>query len=76
MHQAGGPDSRRETTQGAFHFFSFLRHIFSIDSLVTDRVTETALARVDSLLTGQFEDWFIRKGSHLAEGIEGDGTPW
>ena len=49
---------------------------FSMDSLVADGVTETDPARVDSLLTGHFDDWFHRKGLHLAQGIEGDGTPW
>lgn len=47
-----------------------------MDSLVTAGVTETDPVRVNSLLTGHFEDWFTRKVSHLAEGIEGDGAPW
>ena len=47
---------------------------FSMNSLVIEGVTETAPVRVDSLLTAHFEDWFMRKDSHLAEGIKGDGT--
>ena len=44
---------------------------FAMDSLVADGVTETDPARVDSLLTGHIVD---RKGSHLAQSIQGDGT--
>ena len=53
-----------------------IHHMDVQTELVAEGVTEADPVRVDSLLTGYFEDWFMHKDSHLAEGIKGGGTSW